>query len=265
MSKGAAVADYKFAYFISFDSQIYCYQMDADQWSELPPCPYKNPGLVVVQDLTAVGGGDELNNYATLFSWNGEEWVNEYPPMKTARSQPAVVTNGSHLVVAGGWDGHGWTTAVEVLTLHSLSWSTVSPLPGPLDSIEAALCDDKIYIMAWNGLTYVSALSTLICSSEVAAVVDTWQTASPAPVEWSTFVSLHGQILCVGGYVEGKSTSAIHQLYGTEWVVIGSMSVARCMCLATALDERIVVAGGLDPTNYGALTPTSAVEVGHVL
>lgn len=243
--------------------------MDADQWSELPPCPYKNPGLVIVPDfLTTVGGGIGSNNFASLFSWNGKEWVNEYPPMKTARSQPAVVTNGSHLVVAGGWDGDDWTTAIEVLTLHSLSWSTVSPLPGPLDSIEAALCDDKIYIMAWNGLTYASALSSLICSSEVTAVADTWQTASPAPVEWSTLISFCGQIMCVGGLVKGKTTAAIYQLYGTEWVVIGSMSVARCMCLVTAQDEEIMVVSGLVPTTYGALTATSAVEVlsvGHIL
>ena len=75
--------------------------MTEDKWEELPQCPYRNSGLVIIDSaLTAVGGwdGSHINKLVTL---RQSQWVEEYPPMNTARSSPAVVStsDGGHMNV----------------------------------------------------------------------------------------------------------------------------------------------------------------------
>ena len=276
MARGAAVAhpSYGYMYFIPFDSQrVYCYKLDVEQWSELPLCPHRNPGLTVIDDVTVIGGkevqGDDRYTTA-LFSWNGRKWEGTtFPPMKTARSQPAVVRAGSHIVVAGGHVGGNrtWTTAVEVLTLNSLMWATVSSLPKPLSSITATVCSDHVYVMDCNGAIYSSSLHCLTSSIHPitgARYVKTNQTvwcAEPnAPERESTLADLSGRLISVGGVTGITINSGVYQLCGREWMKIGIMSVARSECLVAVLEGKVVVLGGFDPIMYGF--PTAAVEIG---
>lgn len=279
MARGAAVTDSNSnMFFIPFDSQtVYCYhlQLYRDQWNELPPCPYRNPGLSVINSLTVVGGKKGRNHYTnTLFSWDGKEWkANAFPPMNTARSQPAVVTDGNHVVVAGGCVGGNfetWTTAVEILTLDSHTWTTVKSLPQPFPSITATLCGDHVYVMDWNGSMYRSSLFSLATSvhpktgatDEETVETDhkVWHTAPNAPQRESTLANLNGRLVSIGGVTGITISNAIHQLQGSRWVNVGFMSVARSECLVAAPEEDIVIVGGFEPTNYGF--PTIAVEFG---
>ena len=276
MARGAVATDSKSRmYFIPFDSRtVYCYQLQlyGDQWNELPPCPYRNPGLTVIHSLTVLGGKKGRNHYTnTLFGWNGKKWrVTAFPPMNTARSQPAVVTDGGHVVVAGGCVGGdyvAWTTAVEILTLDSRTWATVESLPRPLLSITATLCYDDVYVMDWNGSMYRSNLSSLTAfahpnagATDVETGHKVWHTAPNAPERESTLANINGKLISVGGVTGITISNAIHQLRGSKWVTVGFMSVARSECLVAALEEDIVIVGGFEPTNYGL--PTIAVELG---
>ena len=63
MTRGSAVTDHKTTYCVSANS-LYRYTMTEDKWEQLPHCPYRGSGLVVIDSaLTAVGG----------FNGNGSE------------------------------------------------------------------------------------------------------------------------------------------------------------------------------------------------
>ena len=80
--------------------------MTEDKWEELPRCPYSDCGLVIIDSaLTAVGGHDGSRYTNKLVPLRQGRWVEEYPPMNTVRSHPAVVntSDGGHMnVIARG-------------------------------------------------------------------------------------------------------------------------------------------------------------------
>ena len=61
------------------------------QWNELPSSSCRDSALVIIDgSLTTVGGnGSSYTN--KLFTLQQRQWIEEYPPMNTARSSPAVV------------------------------------------------------------------------------------------------------------------------------------------------------------------------------
>ena len=60
MSGGSVTSDKKFAYFTPWSStSVYRYEWRGEKWEELPSCPYKNSGLIIIDGkLTVVGGLD---------------------------------------------------------------------------------------------------------------------------------------------------------------------------------------------------------------
>ena len=79
------------------------------------PCPHYHSGLAIIDSkLTAVGGG-EFRRHSNALQGQ-EELVEVYPPMNTARSNPAVVctSDGDYLIVVGRTDSDGWTATVEL-------------------------------------------------------------------------------------------------------------------------------------------------------
>ena len=83
MTRGSATTDGQFAYFTPRSSNsVYQYQLSRDRWEELPPCPYRNSGLVMMmnRELTAVGGrGEDRDAHDNLFTLRRRKWVEEYP------------------------------------------------------------------------------------------------------------------------------------------------------------------------------------------
>ena len=102
MTRGFATTDHQFAYFTPHNSDsVYRYEWNTEQWNELPSCPYLNSALVIIDGTVTTVGGGYTNK---LFTLEQRQWVEEYPPMNTARSCPAVVsTSGSdYIIVIGG-------------------------------------------------------------------------------------------------------------------------------------------------------------------
>ena len=115
-------------------NSVYRYQLKEDQWNDLPSCPYKNSGLVVIDgSLTAVGGWDGSHYTNKLSTLRQSRWVDEYPPMNTERSYPAIVSipDGRHMnvIVIGRLGGDRLSAAVELYNTGSSTWSQITSLP----------------------------------------------------------------------------------------------------------------------------------------
>ena len=96
MDRGAAVSHNGAAYYTPYNSrELFKYQMNDDEWMELPLCPQANFGLAIIEIfVTAVGGVKddkeavhEVQNGSptnALASFNGTQWLTKFPPMITA-------------------------------------------------------------------------------------------------------------------------------------------------------------------------------------
>ena len=259
MRRGSATTDEQFAYFTPLDSKlVYRYQLSTEKWEELPPSPYRNSGLVIIDgELTAVGGygGSRCTN--KLFKLRQGQWVEHYPPMNTACSSPAVVStsDGKYIVVIGGSVGvGGWTATVKLFHVRSRRWYELTNLPHDLTLPSATICDNQIHVIGHDGTGYSCSLQALLSSdqpitSQLISNILTWTSLPQLPVVRSTAATLCEQLVTVGGERDASKVNSIHQLLDGQWVKIGSMSSSRSYCLVvTPSHDKMMIVGG-----WGAL------------
>ena len=252
VSRGSSAIDGNFAYFASRGStSVYKYEWDTDEWDQLPSCPNRNSGLVVINgELTAVGGwsGSRTNTLVTL---REKEWVKEYPPMSVSRSDPAtVITPGNYIIVVGGFVGR-WCSAVELLNLQRRQWFKLQDLPQPLPYPSAVLHDDQMHVIGEGSHGYRRSLPELTSTNPKVSVLQsrttTWVALPLLPVEHATTANLCGQVVIVGGSRGSSAVSSIHQLVDGQWAEVGTMAGGRRSCLvANRSPDEIIIVGGLD-------------------
>ena len=255
MFRGSAATHSRFAYFTPQGStSLYQYEYDTDKWEgELPSCPYRNSGLVVIdRELTAVGGED--GSYTNkLYTLQQREWVEKYPPMNTARSSPAVVIapDGEYVIVIGGNDGC-WTATVELFQVKSRIWHKLTDLRKPLPYPSAAICGDRVHVIGWGDEGYSCSLKP--SDKQIPTQLLRWLYLPPLPVTESTAAALRGQLVLIGGRKSGygggqygSPVNSIHQLWdeGGKWVKIGSMASGRTYSLVVSPSpDKIIIVGG---------------------
>ena len=239
---------------------------------DLPPCPYRNSGLAIIDsELTTVGGyhvgerdgwGRDGISYRTntLFTLRQGKWVKKYPPMNTACERPAVVSTSDddYLIVIGGWDGDDQTATVELFQVNNRRWHKLTDLPQPLPFPSATICGDQLNVIGRDGNGYSCSLQALPSSDRpiTSPLTLSWKPLHRLPVTASTVATLCGQLVLIGGWQRRSPVNSIHQLVDEEWVRIGSMASRRYYCLvAIPSPDRIIIVGGA-----GAFIPLDSVE-----
>ena len=256
MTRGSATNTMQYAYFTSLSSSsVYRYEWSTEKWNELPPCPYRNSALVIIDGaLTAVGGYDGSHYTNKLVTLLQRLWAEKLPPMKTPRSSSAVVStpDGEYvLVIGGGFEG-GWTVTVELLQVRSKEWFEVANLPQPLTFPSATICDHHIHVIGGdiNG-RFSICLQDLPSHDQPIKLQSRfrtipWSPLPPLPVTYSTAATLCGQLVIIGGRQGRLSVNSIHQLVDGQWVKIGSMSSGRWRCLVVSPSpDKMMIVGGM--------------------
>ena len=269
MERGSATSDLQYAYFMPVSSQsAYRYEWSTEKWDELPPCLYRSSALVIIDGaLTAVGGLDDRYHCTNkLVTLRQRRWVEELPPMKTARSMTAVVStsDGEYVLVIGGDGGGGWTTTVELFQVRSRRWSELTHLPRPLTDPSATICGNLIHVIGRDGNGFSCSLQDLLPSSDQPTTSQSrsrtisWSPLPPLPVTVSTAATLCGQLVIIGGMRGRSSVNSIHQLVDGQWVEIGSMSSDRRMCLVVRPSpDKMMIVGGVRGGGRGLIGDTT--------
>ena len=266
MARGGAVVHHNIVYCIPDDSYtVYAYQPDEDEWQEHSHCPHKWTGLAIIKDLmTVVGGleGEKGRKTNKLLSWRDGRWEEVFPPMNTARWHHAVLSEDDYVIAVGGEDDE---TSVELFTVSTNTWSTVTSLPQPLRYITATLSCNILYAMDDDGRTLSISMShwTKNTSREPPRPHPTWQPLPhDAPFWGSTLTTVCGEVMAVGGRRGGTTTGDVYQLRQREWVRIGCMDTARRYPIVAVLrvpgHSMLVVGGRSSPPSPYRLT---AVEL----
>ena len=135
---------------------VQVYNVLTKKWSTLPPSPYSYSGATIIKDqLTLIGGWDTpCTPTNKLVTWTGEEWLELYPPMHTARTWPGVLAIGDLVIVSGGGGADPSNVdTIEFLDINKRIWIQSNlKLPRPLSLHHMSLCGEYIYIYNWyNG------------------------------------------------------------------------------------------------------------------
>ena len=251
MMRGSATTDHQFAYFTPHGSDsVYRYEWNTEQWNELPSCPHRNCALVIIDGTLTTVGGYISGCTNKLFTLRQRQWVEEYPPMNTARSYPAVVSTsgGDYIIVIGGYDGVDWTgTKVELFQVKTRRWYELTNIPQPLHLPSATICGNQLHVIGHdNGYSCSIPSSDEPITSQSIPHLISWTFLPRLPVTESTAATLYGQLVIIGGKQGLSSTvNSIHQLVDGQWVKIGSMSSDRRMCLVVSPStDRMMIVGG---------------------
>ena len=266
MRRGSATTDGQFAYFTPHGSTpLYQYEYSTEKWSDLPPCPYRDSGLAIIDnELTTVGGGEGIHGPITnkLFTLQRRKWVEKYPPMNIACSSPAVVStsDGGYLILIGGYDGDNrWTATIELFQVKIRRQHKLTDLPQPLPRPSATICGDQLNVIGNGNNGYSCSFQALPSSDRriTSPLALSWKPLPRPTVTWSTAATLCGQLVIIGDREDRSPVNSIHQLVDGEWVKIGSMASDRFLCLvASPSSDRIIIVGG----GYGAFSALDSAE-----
>ena len=263
MYGGSATTDHQFSYFTSDSSNsVYSYQWSTKKWGKLPPCPYCDSGLVIIHgQLTAVGGEDGSRRCTNkLFTFRQRQWIEEYPPMNTARSDTTVVSSSDreYIIAIGGYIGGGlWTATVELFQVSSRRWHQLCNLLQPLPWPSATICDNQLHVIGGDRNGYSCSLQALLSSdrpitSQSIPHLMSWTSLPCLPVTDSTAATLSGQLVIIGGRTNASLrkdwslVKTIHQLLDGQWVEIGSMSYGKRLCLVVSPSpDKMMIVGGV--------------------
>jgi N-acetylneuraminic acid mutarotase len=271
----AAAVDENCMYVVE-GKEVFMYDISTLAWSQLPDSECRGCAVAIVNGLLTVIGGiiHTMDITNQLFSFVEKrkiaKWTEEFPPMQTERYGACVLCVNTALIVAGG-EGRPTISKIastEVLNTATLQWSIAVDLPQPMFCGSLLqVSDDRIYVLGAYGKdtspiksVYTCSLNALLqsCNPQSFGIhpaaarsllpSEVWRSVTDIPAIDSSYVSLHGQLLAIGGkHSDNKPITNIHMydLSTNSWEVISHMTTPRTKCYTAVLpDNQLIVVGG---------------------
>ena len=219
---------------------VQIYDVKTNKWSTLPPSPYSRRGATIINDqLTLIGGWDtHYTPTNKLATWTGEEWLELYPPMHNARSDPGVLAIGDLVIVSGG-AGNQQVDTIEFLDVKNRMWiQSNMKLPRPLAEHHMALCGKYIYIYYYFGGYFWRMNKKNFMASLTNNDVHHWEQLEDAP-EYSSLLQYSTLPVIVG-------PDGIFIFEKKKWTQISEEMSSYNTCTASLNGTTFLTIGGGD-------------------
>ena len=270
--------------------QVYVYNINTDQWGQLPPSGHHyGTSYIIGEKIVIIGGCLSINNKMTnkvsTFDEHSKTWTSYYPDLLSVRIYPGIVSHLEHVIVAGG----GRPTAeddntpiaqddIEVFNWTENShWRKVSiKLPVPMWCFTPTVSDDNLLIMGYGGADIKPHNGAYkIPVANITASIDQ-QHNSDAPTKWTELTAADHWCtalypnsfppVVVGGRDKtGSISTADIKMYDNSnksWKKIGSLSFARStVAVAAVYNNAIIIIGGCTKADTIANTKSSSMTV----
>ena len=275
--------------------QVYVYNINTDQWGQLPPSGhYYGIPHIIGGRLAIIGGRLSANkkrtNKVSTFDEDSQTWTSYYPDLLSVRSKPGVVSHLQHIIVAGGVrptaeddDTPVVQDNIEVFNwIENSHWRTVSiKLPVPMYAFTPTISDDHLLIVGYYGADIrICKDAYKIPVANITASIDrqynsdtptTWTELTAADHWWTALVPSSSPPVVVGEWNHiDKTPTADIKMYDNSnksWKKIGSLSSARtAVAVAAVYNNAIVVIGGCtkaDTTANATSSSLTVVELGQ--
>ena len=259
---------------------IHVYDINIDQWNQLPPSGhYYGIPHIIGGKLAVIGGRlsatKKMTNKVSTFDEVTQSWTSYYPDLLSVRNKPGVVSHLGYVIVVGGIGIHPRTkdidspeyivqNDIEVLNwIEKSHWIKISiNFPDRMWALTPIISDDHLVIVGYCGAdmkTYKDAYKIPIANI-TASVDQNYNTDMPtkwtkltAADHWCTaLVPSSSPLVVVGGrskITKGSRPTSDIKMYDysnkSSWKKIGSLSSARSMvAVATVYDNAVVTIGG---------------------
>ena len=269
--------------------QVYVYNINTDQWGQLPPSGhYYGIPHIIGGRLAIIGGRlsatKKMTNKVSTFDEDSQTWTSYYPDLLSVRNKPGVVSHLEHVIVAGGarpTAEDDYTPVVqddiEVLNwTENLNWRKVSiKLPVPMYGCRPTISDDHLLIVGYGSAAIKSSNAAYkIPVANITASIDQ-QHNSDTPTNWTeltaadhwatALVPSSSLPVVVGGEDKIDTPTAdikMHDNSNKSWKKIGSLSSARSsVAVAAVYNNAIVVIGGCTKGDTVANRKSSSLTV----
>ena len=272
--------------------QVHVYDINTDQWGQLPPSGhYYGIPHIIGGRLAVIGGRlsatKKRTNKVSTFDEDSQTWTSYYPDLLSVRSKPGVVSHLEHVIVAGGGrptaeddDASVVQDDIEVLNWTENShWRKVSiKLHVPMFGFIHTISDDHLLIVGYSGanmLPYTGAykipVANITASIDQQRNSDTltkWTELTAADQYYVSLVPTSSPPVVVGGEnTTGTIPTAdnIIKMYDNSnksWKKVGSLSSARArVAIAAVYNNAIVVVGGYTTGGSVATAKSSSLTV----
>ena len=236
--------------------QVYEYNIDTDQWGQLPPSGhYLGIPHIIGGRLAIIGGRlsdtKKRTNKVSTFDEDNQTWTSYYPDLLSVRSRPGVVSHLEHVIVAGGGrptgeddDTRVVQDDIEVLNwIENSHWRKVSiKLPVPMYGFMPTISDDHLLIVgnyygtdlhaSYNGAYKIPVANITASIDQHNRDTPTKWTELTAVDHWCpALVPSSSPLVVVGGEdATGTIPTADIKMYddsNKSWKKIGSLSSAH--------------------------------------
>ena len=266
------------------DHQVYVYNINNDQWGQLPPSGhYYGIPHIIGRRLAIIGGRlsatKKKTNKVSTFDEDSQIWTSYYPDLLSVRSKPRVVSHLEHVIVAGGaLDDNTFQDDIEVLNwIENSHWRKVSiKLPVPMCIFTPTISDDHLLIVGYYGADmngYNGAYKIPVAN--ITALIDQQHNRN-TPTKWTVLTitdhwypalvpNSSPPVVVAGEDTTGTIPTADIKMYDNSnksWKKIGSLSSARtAVAVAAVYNNAIVVIGGCTKPDTIANAKSSSLTV----
>ena len=254
---------------------VYCYDKSQDNWTTLPPLPFRWFSLGKVNgELVAVGGRRKDCYYSNKDVYKYDEqarkWKQTIPPLLRGRDSSSVVSLQSALVVAGGdTNDDSSCEEVAIFELDTSRWYKTDPLPVPCPYfVSLTSIGDTCYALASkddNGYSSPSSINRalyasvddLLQNARCSSSGDTrcrsaWKMIANTPTYRPTATTLGGKLLAIGGKEASKGFKGadMKEIYmyspsTNSWIYFSDLPAPRSsIAVAVLSPAEILVIGG---------------------
>lgn len=180
------------------------------------------------------------------------EWA-QRAALPTPRQEMPLVTLQGRLVVAGGFlESRAATNLIEVFDPATNAWSTIPPLPMAMNHLQAAVVEDKLYVLGgYVGSTFTPTDEVF----EYDPASNQWTMKARMPSARGAAMTgvMDGKIYVIGGE-PGRRENDVYDPAADEWTSGARMPTGREHLAGAAIDSLIYVVGGRGGgMNHGAL------------
>ena len=250
--------------------QVYVYDINTDQWGQLPPLEQCLGIPHIIGDKLAIIGGynsatSKMTNKISTFDEGSQTWTSYYPDLLSVRSKHGVASHLKYVIVAGGKsvDENTIQDDMEVLNwLENSNWRRVSiKLPIPLYAFIPTICDDHLLIMGYHGIDRKAKKGAykLPVANITASIEEQHKVTSSTSSRWTELTELTHSCtvlvpnssppVVVGGWKNSdKTPTADIKIYDNSdhsWRKVGSLSSAKFHPGVAAVDNNaVIIIGG---------------------
>ena len=272
------------------EHQVYVYDINTDQWDQLPPSGhYYGIPHIIGGRLAIIGGRlsatKKRTNKVSTFDEDSQTWTSYYPNLLSVRSKPGVVSHLEHVIVAGGTrpkteydDTSVVQDDIEVLNwIENSHWRKVSiKLPVPMYNFIPTISDDCLLIGSYCPYQtckqfYKTPVANITASNHNTDRSTKWTELTIPTHSVTDLVPNTSPPVVVGGEdITGTIPTADIKMYDNSnksWKKIESLSSARSrIAIATVYNTAVVVIGGCtkaDTLSHRISSSMTVVELGQ--